>query len=276
MALDRDRAPRRRRTRASLVLVPAVVLALSSGSSHSLAQEREGAVAVRFVEGTLHGFLRLKDAAGKTIADGELLQVPRRDGLDSRMIFRFRDKSYFEEHVLFTQRGVFRMESYSLVQRGPSFADDLVVNLQRSGKYEVKATSRHDGERKSWSGTMDLPADTYNGMIVTIAKNLVRGDTQRVHLVAFTPRPRMISLEIAPSGTSPVTMGSHTSKAVHFVLKPKLGAVIGLVAKVTGKMPPDSHAWIVTEGAPGFVRFRGPLYTGPVWQLELATPAWPD
>jgi hypothetical protein len=274
MAPDRDRSPRRGHTRATLVPFLALVLALSSGTP-TRAQEREGAVAVRFVEGTLHGFLRLKDAAGKTIADGELLQVPLRGGLDSRMIFRFRDKSYFEEHVLFTQRGVFRMESYSLVQRGPSFADDLKVNLQRSGKYEVKATSR-DGESKSWSGTMDLPADTYNGMIVTIAKNLVRGDTQRVHLVAFTPKPRMISLEIAPSGTSPVTMGSHTSKAVHFVLKPKLGAVIGFFAKVTGKMPPDSHTWIVTEGAPGFVRFRGPLYTGPVWQLELATPAWPD
>ena len=239
-------------------------------------QEREGTVAVRYVEGTLHGFLRLRSATGDAIADGELFQVPRRRGLDSRMVFRFKDSSLFDERVLFTQRGVFRMESYSLVQRGPSFAEDLEVKLERSGKYEVKSTKRSNGEVKQWSGTMDLPADTYNGMVITIAKNLVSGDTQRVHLVAFTPKPRLISLEIAPSGTHPVKMGAHGESAVRFALKPKLGAVIGFFAKTLGKMPPDSHAWIVTEGAPGFVRFEGPLYTGPVWRIELAAPTWPN
>jgi len=238
-------------------------------------QEREGAVAVRYVEGTLHGFLRLRTTSGDVIADGELLQVPRRRGLDSRMVFRFRDSSFFEEKVLFTQRGTFRMESYSLVQRGRAFAEDIDVTLDRSGKYEVKATDHKDGEVKSWSGTMDLPADTYNGMVIVIAKNLVAGDTQRVHLVAFTPKPRLISLELAPTGTQQVQVGTHGEKAVHYVLKPKLGAVIGFFAKTLGKMPPDSHAWIVTEGAPGFVRFEGPMYTGPVWRLELAAPTWP-
>jgi len=253
-----------------------LALLLASGATALVAQEREGTVPVKYVEGTLHGFLRLKNAAGKTIAEGELLQVPRSHGLDSRMVFHFHDKSFFEERVVFTQRGVFRMESYSLVQRGAAFAEDLTVNLERSGKYDVKATSRDDGKTRTWSGTMDLPADTYNGMVITIAKNLVRGDTQRVHLVAFTPRPRLVSLEIAPTGTNPVSIGGHEEAAVHFVLKPKLGAVIGFLAKVLGKKPPDSHAWIVTEGAPGFVRFEGPLYFGPVWRLELAAPSWPD
>lgn len=251
----------------------AVVLA-TSGMALRPAQEREGTVAVRYVEGTLHGFLLLRNAAGEPIADGELLQVPRRRGLDSRMVFRFRDDSFFEERVVFTQRGVFRMESYSLVQRGPSFAEDIEVSLERSGKYEVKTKSRKDGELKSWSGTMDVPPDTYNGMIITIAKNLAKGDTQRVHLVAFTPKPRLVSLELAPSGTKSVKIGSHAEAAVHYVLKVKLGAVVGFMAKVIGKKPPDSHAWIITEGAPGFVRFEGPLYTGPVWRLELAAPTW--
>lgn len=249
------------------------VLALS-GMALAPAQEREGTVAVRYVEGTLHGFLRLRDASGREIAEGELLQVPRRRGLDSRMIFRFHDGSLFDERVLFTQRGVFRMESYSLVQHGPAFGEDLDVSLGRSGKYEVKTKSRKDGELKSWAGTMDLPPDTYNGMVITIAKNLAKGDTQRVHLVAFTPKPRLVSLELAPSGTRSVKVGTHSESAVHYVLKVKLGAVIGFMAKVTGKKPPDSHAWIVTEGAPGFVRFEGPLYTGPVWRLDLAAPAW--
>lgn len=254
----------------------ALALLISSGMTTIAAQEREGTVAVKYVEGTLHGFLRLRNSAGEAIAEGELLQVPRKGGLDSRMVFRFHDKSFFEERVVFTQRGVFRMESYSLVQRGPAFAEDLRVNLERSGTYEVKATSHDDGKTKSWSGTMDLPPDTYNGMIIVIAKNLTPGDTQRVHLVAFTPKPRMISLELAPAGSQRVKIGGHAEPAIHFVLKPKLGPVIGAFARLTGKKPPDSHAWIVTEGAPGFVRFQGPLYSGPVWTLELAAPAWPQ
>ena len=261
-------------------IVFAFIAAMLAATPARPAQEREGTVAVRYVEGTLHGFLRLRSTSGEVIADGELLQVPRRRGLDSRMVFRFRDSSYFEEKVLFTQRNVFRMESYSLIQRGPAFDEDVEVKLERPGTYEVKATDRDDGEVKNWSGTMELPPDTYNGMVIVIAKNIATGetagDTQRVHLVAFTPKPRLISLELAPSGTQAVKVGSHRETAVHYVLKPKLGAVIGLFAKVTGKKPPDSHAWIVTEGAPGFVRFEGPLYTGPVWRLELAAPSWPN
>jgi len=45
-------------------------------------------------------------------------------------------------------------------------------------------------------------------------------------------------------------------------LKPRLGALLGFFARLTGKMPPDSHAWIVTHEVPAFVRFEGPLYSG--------------
>ena len=76
-----------------------VVAAVLASAAMNPAQEREGTVAVRFVEGTLHGFLKLRNVAGDAIADGELLQVPRRRGLDSRMVFRFRDSSFFEEKV---------------------------------------------------------------------------------------------------------------------------------------------------------------------------------
>jgi hypothetical protein len=266
-AASRRTRPRLRRV-ALLGLVVPTVAWLS-------AQEREGQVRVRYPEGTLHGFLQLRTPGGKVLADGDLLQVPRDGGIDSRMVFRFADSSYFDERVRFTQRTVFRMTRYSLVQRGPAFEHDLEATLSSNGKYVVTARSRENGERERWEGTFDdLPADTYNGMVITIAKNLVRGDTQRVHLVAFTPRPRLISLEIAPSGVSRIPVGRRSVKATHFELKPKLGVVLGFFARMLGKAPPDSHAWIVADGAPGFVRFEGPLYTGAVWRLELAAPAF--
>ena len=75
-------------------IVAAFIAAALAAAPMRPIQEREGAVAVRYVEGTLHGFLRLRTTSGDVIADGELLQVPRRRGLDSRMVFRFRDSSF--------------------------------------------------------------------------------------------------------------------------------------------------------------------------------------
>lgn len=268
---------RRRSLAIRLGVAAGLVVPLVTGSALRAGRptRSEGPVAVRYAEGALHGFLRLRDAAGTAIADGDLLQVPRRAGLDSRMVFHFRDGSLFDERVVFTQRGVFRMERYSLVQRGPAFREDLEVTLAASGAWSVKTRSRADGEAKAWSGTLSLPADTYNGMPIVIAKNLQRPDTHRVHIVAFTPRPRLVGLEFAPDAHPAVPIGDRRAKAVRYVLKPKLSTFLEVFARVLGKFPPDSHAWIVTEGVPAFVGFEGPMYSGPVWRVELAAPGRP-
>lgn len=233
------------------------------------------AIPVRYSEGTVHGFLELRAATGALLAHGDLLQVARDRAIQSRMVFHFSDASVFEEAVTFTQHGVFTMEKYHLVQSGPLFAADLEVTLSRSGQYAVKTKSHKDGKEKAYTGKLDLPPDVYNGMVITIAKNLVAHDTQTVHIVAFTPEPRLIGLEFAPSGSQRVMLGGHAETAVHFTLKPKLGALVKLFAKLLGKAPPDSDTWIVTDDVPAFVRFEGPLYSGPVWRLNLASPSWP-
>jgi hypothetical protein len=256
------------------------VLALLAVFSTATAQQREGrvepaAVPVRYTEGTEHGFLALRTAAGALLAHGDLLQVARDRGVERRMVFHFPDASVFEEAVTFTQHGVFTMQSYHLVQSGPAFADDLEVTLSRSGQYVVKTKSHKDGREQQYTGTLDLPPDVYNGMVITIAMNLVARDTQTVHIVAFTPQPRLIGLEIAPSGSQRVMLGQHAETAVHFKLKPKLGTLLKVFAKLLGKAPPDSDAWIVTDDVPAFVRAEGPLYSGPVWRLDVTSPTWP-
>jgi hypothetical protein len=257
-----------------------MTLALLAVFSTAMAQQRErrvepAAVPVRYAEGTVHGFLELRTATGALLAHGDLLQVARDREIESRMVFHFSDASVFEEAVTFTQHGVFTMQNYHLVQRGPPFADDLEVTLSRSGQYVVKTKSHKDGREKQYTGKLDLPPDVYNGMVITIAKNLVARDTQTVHIVAFTPEPRLIGLEFAPSGSQRVMLGQHVETAVHFKLKPKLGALLKVFATLLGKAPPDSDTWIVTDDVPAFVRFEGPLYSGPVWRLNLTSPSWP-
>src|SRR5262245_22911938 len=79
-------------------------------------------VAVKYTEGVTRGFPVLRSVGGEKLAQGELIQVPLGgDVVESRLIFRFRDGSLYDERVVFTQRNVFTLLSYSLVQKGPSF-----------------------------------------------------------------------------------------------------------------------------------------------------------
>jgi len=52
---------------------------------------------VRFPEGVTHGFLVLGAVDSVFIASGDLLQVGRGGNVESRMAFRFKDGSVFDE-----------------------------------------------------------------------------------------------------------------------------------------------------------------------------------
>ena len=235
-------------------------------------------VPVRFVEGSLHGFLVLSTPKEALIASGDLLQVGRDGEIRSRLVFRFKDGSLFDETVVFTQRNVFTLQSYRLVQRGPVFPEDTEISLERaSGKYHVKTRAHKDGREKVRDGALDLPLDTYNGMVLTVLKNLAGGGGETVHMVAFTPAPKLIKLEMVPAGEQKILVGGSEKTATHYVLKPILGLWLRLFASLLGRTPPDNHAWIVTADVPAFVKFEGPLYmNGPPWRIELTSPRWPD
>jgi hypothetical protein len=262
-----------RRATLSVFLGP---LVLASPGGHTL--DTATPVAVRSVEGSVHGFLVMRTLAGAPVAHGDLLQLVRDGQVESRMVFRFDDGSLFDERVSFTDDSVFTMRRYSLVQRGLAFPDDEEITLERStGRYHVVSRGRTDDHSEVHDGILDLPADVYNGMVITIAKNLVPAGRALVHIVAFTPAPRIVQLEIAPVGPGQVRLGGHTETTAHYVFKPRLGVFVRLFAILGGRSPSDAHAWIVTDDVPAFVRIDGALSTpGTIWRVELAAPTWPD
>ena len=235
-------------------------------------------VPVRLVEGVTHGFLVLRTVTGVAIASGDLLQRAKGGVTESRMIFRFKDGSVFDETVMFTQERVFTLQSYRLRQRGPVFTEDTEISLERAtGTYHVKSKAHTDGREKLLNGTLVLPPDVYNGMLLTVVKNLPKGASETVHMIAFTPAPRLIKLEVSPAGEQKVLVGDLAKTAIQYLFKPRLGSWLKLFATLLGRVPPDFHAWIVTDEVPAFVRFEGPLYaTGPVWRIEVTSPRWPD
>ena len=231
------------------------------------------AVPVHWAEGTVHGFVELRTQSGALLAQGDLLQIPRDSDIESRLVFHFSDSSDFRETVTFSQHGVFKLEAYHLFQSGKAFPADIDVTLSGTGDYVVQSTSHKDGKQKRYTGRLDLPSDTYNGMIPIIGKNVDRKAGRTVHIVAFTPKPIVLPLAFIPSATERIALGHHTENTVRFTLKPKLNALQRVGAALKRQTPPDSYLWIVTDEVPAFVRFEGPLYSGPVWRVELTSPA---
>jgi hypothetical protein len=231
-------------------------------------------VPVRFSEGMVRGFLVLSDSAGVRIGSGDFLQVNRAGTVKSRTVLRFLDGSLHDKTAVFTQERTFILGSYHLQQKGPAFREDLEVTLERgSGKYQVRVKP-HDGREKVLTGKLELPRDVYNGMVQTAVKNLPKGARETVHLVAFTPAPRVIELEIAPAGEDKLRVGDLRMTATHYLLKAKLG-LLKIPAALLGRLPPDNHLWAIMDEVPAFVKFQGPLAPGgPIWRIELTSPVW--
>lgn len=258
----------------------AALLAIALGPAGPLpaARAEAGVVKVRHAEGVTHGFLVLRSPTGEVLAEGDLLQTVRAEGVDSRLVFRFRDGSRYDETVVFSQQRVFTMLSYRLQQRGPSFPEELDVAVERErdqGRYRV--TSRRDGrEAETATGEIELAPDVYNGMMIMLLRNLARGAGETVRVLAFTPKPTVVQLELTPAGEEAVAVGERRVAAIHYVLKPRLGLLRGAAAALLGKTPSDYHCWIVTGDLPAFVAIDGPLYTGgPIWRIETVSPRGP-
>ena len=235
-------------------------------------------VEVRFTEGVGRGFLMLRTLDGNAIASGELLQAVENGHVKSRMVFDFDDGSLLDETVVYTQERVFEMKSYTLEQRGPAFSEDTVISMDRvSGTYAVSVTSHENGREQRFEGNIELPPDAYNGMVLTVAKNLPKETGRTVQLVAFTPEPVLLELEISLGDDHDVLVGDLVKTATHFVLRPHAGPLIDFFARLFRRLPADYHAWILTDEAPAFVRFEGALDpTGPVWRIEVISPHWPE
>ena len=134
---------------------------------------RAETVPVRYPEGVSHGYLVLRTLDGKPIADGDSTQVARGDHVTSRMRFRFRDGSIYEETTVFSQHGTFRLLSDHVLQKGPTFQKPMETVIDAtSGQVTVRYTD--DGKEKVVTEKLDLPPDVANGILFTLLKNLQR------------------------------------------------------------------------------------------------------
>jgi hypothetical protein len=234
-------------------------------------------VRVSYKEGLIHGFLVLQTLEGKTLADGDLIQVAHGNRVTNHLVFHFADGSIHDETAVFSQGAVFRLLTDHLVQKGPAFPHPLELSFDAlSGRTTVRYVD-DAGKEKLATERLDLPSDVANGMVFTLLKNLPREAPQtKVSMVAATPKPRLVKLAITAEGEDTFRIGESSRQATRYVVKVEIGGVSGLLAPLLGKQPEDTHVWILHDDAPAFVKSEGPLYLGgPIWRIELTKPVWP-
>jgi hypothetical protein len=234
-------------------------------------------VPVRHLEGRIHGFLELRDLDDKLLASGNLIQLANGNRVTTELRFDFKDSSVHQETAVFSQRRVFQLLSYHLVQKGPAFkrAIDMAVNTS-TGQVVIKYAD-DDGKEKTITERLKLPADLANGIVTTLLGDIdSKAPKTIVSMLVATPKPRLVKLEISPVGEDSFSVGGAGGKAIHYEVKVDIGGISGVIAPLIGKQPPNTHVWMVGGKAPGFLKSEGPLFEdGPVWRIQLASPTWP-
>jgi len=234
-------------------------------------------VPVRHPEGRIHGFLTLRDLDDRVLAVGELTQLADGGRVTSTLRFHFNDGSLHDETAEFSQRRHFRLLAYHLVQKGPAFPRqmEMTVNVG-SGQLVIRYADSGEAT-KTISERRKLPPDLANGLVTTLLADLdPSAPRTTLSLLAATPKPRLVKLEISPAGEASFAIAGSPLRAARYVVHVEIGGLAGAVAPLVGKQPPDTTIWMIGGKAPGFLRSEGPLFQGgPVWRIELASPAWP-
>jgi hypothetical protein len=223
-------------------------------------------VAVRYQEGVVRAFPVLRSAASEKLAHGDFVQVARGDQVTAQLVFRFADGSLHDETVVFSQNGLFRLLSYRIVQRGPLFPETIEASFEReTGRYDVRYRADEESAEERLTGTFGLPDDIYNGMLSLVAKNLPPAAGATVSIVAFTPKPRVVKLQVLPLAEERTQVGANALAVTRYHVRPQLGLLASLLVVDI----PDLRIWVLPGDAPAFLRAEGPLYfMGPIWRIE--------
>lgn len=230
-------------------------------------------IAVRYPQGSMHGFLTLKTREGVSIAAGEVTQTVHGSRVTSRLVFRFKDGSIDDDLTIFTQHGTFRLVTDHHIQNGPSFPKPIDVLVDMASNRVISRAA--DG--KTSEEQMDLPADVSNGLPPNLLLNIPPSVPEsKVSYVAPGAKPRLVHLQIKPIGKAAFKVNGMRRTATDFAIHVELGGLAGVVAPMVGKEPADLHIWIENGNPPTFVGEEGQLYLGgPIWRMEQASPGFP-
>jgi hypothetical protein len=227
------------------------------------------AVEVTALEATTHGFPALLDSNGKKLADGEFAQRIDDGLLKITITYRFKGGDRTEEKAVFRQKPELIQEEWSWREsKGRQLLRNFAVDFKTQ---TATAQKREKDELKNWSEKIDVQAGrTFAGYGFTLAlqnlrPRLLRGEQIELQAVGFTPKPRVVTVQISHGGVDQMKMSDRLLEGDRFVIHPKIGAIAGLFVHV-----PDTLIWL-TKPPAEFLRWEGPVAepNDPIIRVDL-------
>jgi len=209
-------------------------------------------------ESALHGFPAMLDSQGQKLADGEFRQWVEGGLLHVKIEYIFSNGRRIEEKTSLRPAPQLVQKEWSWTEsKDGELLRHFQVNFD-SGK--AVAEKREGNKLKQWNEDIKAePARTFAGFAFVLAINrersrLINGDKIKLRAVGFTPKPRVVSVEISYGGLDRMSMANRVVQGDCFIIHPEVSAIAKLFVKTK-----DTHIWLTTPPAVGFLRWEGPL-----------------
>jgi radical SAM superfamily enzyme YgiQ (UPF0313 family) len=225
------------------------------------------------LEGPSHTFPSVFTLEGGKLADGEFVQEVDGDRLLVRIVSAFEDGRCIEERAVFRQRPeliqdewVWREARSGVMER--SFHIDFAAGTATASKLEA-------GRLRRWADEAEVdPGRAFAGFGFALAlkglrERLTGGEQVELQAVGFSPRPRVVTVEVSFEKIAQLAFGDRTVEGDQFVIRPDLPWVVGLFVDV-----PDSRIWLGHAMPFEFLRWEGFLAepSDPVVRVDAILP----
>jgi hypothetical protein len=221
--------------------------------AHPIAAEQPGNI-----ETSLHGFPAMLNLQGAKLADGEFVQWTENGVLHITIDYNFPDDRHIQENASLRQEPALVQEAWSWSE---SRHEERLRHFEVDFKSGKAIAEKRDGQKiKRWTENLKIePGRTFAGFAFVLVckrdrERLIGGAKSELQAVGFTPKPRVVSVQISHGGLDQMSMAGRMVKGDCFVIHPQVPAIAKMFVEVQ-----DSRIWLTTPPATGFLRWEGPL-----------------
>ena len=216
------------------------------------------AVELKWKEGALLGFPEMTQADGTLLAPGQFSQRLIGNKLHVEATFLFLDGRSIKEQVIFHQGHELSQDRWIWEEKRQN---QVLRRIDADFEKGIaNAMKRENGKEKNWDEKIDVKrGQTFGGVGLSYAvRNLIgrleKGERISLNVVSYSPKPRVVEVEIFRLAKVKLKIGGRELEAHHMVIHPKVGIVAKIVAN-----PKDLNLWISVAEPPAVLRFEGSL-----------------
>jgi hypothetical protein len=215
------------------------------------------AVEVRFPERNATRTLQMTTPTGEPLGEGTLTAWNEGEQLHVVLTYRYDDGRLIEESSLFRQQPELIQERWTWRERrGDTTTRQYAIDFTTG---QATGVNRTGGKARRYNEKLKVePGRTFAGVgFVLAAKNLMpelrEGQVVKLQALAFTPKPRQVTVSLSRKGSEQLTVNGQALSAQRIVIHPEIG-LASLVVKA-----PDTLLSFSTADTPMLVAGQGSL-----------------